>query len=64
MDRIFTTDEEKMLVQQHKNTRHDAVDRMLEIRAKYSDKFTFPEAAEAMFNEMTGAVMNLKQRKP
>lgn len=49
--------------QQHKNTRHDAVDKILEVRAKYEKGYSFPPAVESMFNEMCGAIMNLKQRK-
>lgn len=52
------------LKEQHRNTRHDAVEAMQRVRAKYIDGYSFPQAAEDMFNEMCGAVMNLKQREP
>ena len=56
--------QEEALKEQHKNTRHDAVEVMAEIQDRYSDKYKFPDAAYQMCNEMIGAVMNLKQRKP
>lgn len=59
-----TTRGAKRLKEQHRNTRHDAVEKLTEIRAKYADGYSFPPAAEAMFNEMCGAIMNLKQREP
>lgn len=55
---------QKQLKEQHRNTRHDAVDKILEIRAEYADGYEFPAPAEAMVDRMIGAIMNLKQREP
>ena len=51
------------LCEQHRNTRHDAVEKMNEIRARWAEKYDFA-SAESMFNEITGAIINLKQREP
>ena len=59
------TDQKRLveLKEQHKNTRHDAVDKLLEVRADY-EKYTFSAVTDQMFERMLGAIMNLKQRKP
>ena len=59
----FSEQEDKEIVkkQQHKETRHNAIDAIIEIRSKYTEKYTFPSAEQDMFNEMCGAIMNLKQ---
>jgi hypothetical protein len=65
---IDMSDQDKIprswLKDQHKNTRHDAVDKMLEIRESYEGKYNFPAGAEEMVDRMMGAIMNLKQRDP
>jgi hypothetical protein len=48
------------LLEQHKDTRHDAVDKILEIRERWGKTHNF-SVADSMFNEITGAIMNLKQ---
>jgi len=51
-----------LLKEQHKNTRHDAVDVIQEIQARYVEQgYSFPER---LFNEMVGKIMNLKERFP
>lgn len=52
-----------ILAEQHRNTRHDACDAITEIRSKWREKYDFKNS-EPMLNEITGAIMNLKQRKP
>lgn len=52
------------LAEQHRNTRHDAVEKMAEIQARFLENYSFPPAVENMLNEMSGAIMNLKQRSP
>lgn len=52
-----------LLKEQHRNTRHDVIDKMTEIRAKWAKTHDFSMADE-MMNEITGAIMNLKQREP
>ena len=52
-----------LLAEQHRNTRHDAIDKMNEIKERWSrthDLYLF----DNIFNEITGAIMNLKQREP
>jgi len=51
------------LCEQHHNTRHDAIEKMNEIRARWAEKYDFSNA-DNMLNEITGAIMNLKQREP
>ena len=58
-----------LLKKQHRNTRHDAVDKIEEIYSRYEDEygkssFLFSEVVQNMMNEITGAVFNLKQRFP
>lgn len=53
----------KKLTEQHRNTRHDSIEKMDEIRARWSENYNFT-SAENMLNEITGAIMNLKQREP
>jgi hypothetical protein len=56
--------EEKLriaLAEQHRNTRHDAIDVVQEVREKWDKTHSFPEL---MFNEMVGRIMNLRQRTP
>lgn len=52
-----------LLAEQHRNTRHDAIDKMNEIRERWSRTHDFT-ISDNMFNEITGAIMNLKQREP
>jgi hypothetical protein len=52
-----------LLAEQHRNTRHDAIDKINEIRDRWSKTHNF-SICDNMFNEITGAIMNLKQRKP
>lgn len=51
------------LKEQHRNTRHDAVDKIMEITERWGETHSFT-ACEAMLNEITGAIINLKQREP
>lgn len=39
------------------------LEKLLEIRAKYDSGYSFLLTVEDMFNEMCGAIMNLKQKK-
>lgn len=58
------TDKVKSLLsEQHRNTRHDAIDKINEIRDRWSKTHNF-SICDNMFNEITGAIMNLKQREP
>ncbi len=59
----MNTDTKSLLAEQHQNTRLDAVEKMNEIRARWATTHNF-EACENMLNEITGAIMNLKQREP
>lgn len=52
-----------LLAEQHRNTRHDAIDKINEIRDRWSKTHNF-SICDNMFNEITGAIMNLKQREP
>ncbi len=51
------------LAEQHRNTRHDAIDKMNAIRDEWVKRYDF-STAERMLDEITGAIMNLKQREP
>ena len=51
------------LAEQHRNTRHDAVEIMQQIRVRCEEKHNF-SICEPMLNEITEAIMNLKQRTP
>jgi len=59
----FTEETKSLLAAQHRNTRHDAADKIQEIRDRWSRTHNF-EAADKMLDEITGAIMNLKQREP
>lgn len=48
------------LEEQHKNTRQDAIDKILEIRERWGKTHNF-SMADSMLNEITGAILNLKQ---
>jgi hypothetical protein len=51
-----------ILAEQHRNTKHDVIDIIQDVREEYIEKgYIFPEA---MFDRMIGGVMNLKQRVP
>jgi len=52
------------LEKQHRNTKHDSIEKIQEVRSRYAEIFTFPPATDQMFNEMCGAIMNLRIRKP
>jgi hypothetical protein len=45
----------------HRNTRHDAVEKMLEIRARWAKTHNFA-MCDAMLDEITGAIMNIPIR--
>lgn len=47
--------------EQHRNTRHDAIDKINEIREEWSKTHDF-SMTDKMFDEIIGAIMNLKQR--
>lgn len=51
------------LKEQHQNTRHDAIEKILEITARWSVTHNL-SVADNMLNEITGAILNLKQREP
>lgn len=59
----MTQEIKDLLAMQHRNTRHDAVEKMQEIRDRWSKTHNF-EASERMVDEIAGAIMNLKQREP
>lgn len=44
-------------------TRWISIEKMDEIRAMWSERYNF-DSAENMLNEITSAIMNLKQREP
>lgn len=46
---------------ENKEFRHNAVEKLLEIRSKYAEKYTFVPAVDDMFNEMCGAIFNLRE---
>ena len=50
--------------EQHRNTRHDAIDKITEIRARWEEKGYNFSPSDNMMNEIMGAIMNLKQREP
>lgn len=52
-----------LLAEQHRNTRHDAIDKMNEIIERWSKTHDF-SLCNNMLNEITGAIINLKQREP
>jgi ferritin-like metal-binding protein YciE len=61
---MYTEDQlKKALAEQHKNTRHDAIEKMQEIRNRWGEKYNF-SMCDSMLDEITGAIMNLKQRTP
>lgn len=63
--KTYTEEEVRLLLaEQHRNTRHDAVDEILAVRNKFDTKYKFPPAANDMINQMSGAIINLKQRSP
>lgn len=51
------------LAEQHRNTRHDAIDEINKIVSVWADKYDFV-LDDFRVKEITQAVMNLKQRKP
>ena len=52
-----------LLAEQHRNTRHDACDKILEIRAKWAKTHDF-SPSDMMMDEIVGSILNLKQREP
>lgn len=57
----FLEKRRRLLAEQHRNTRHDAIDKINEISRKHNCNCpTFQQ----MFIEITSAIMNLKQREP
>lgn len=52
----------RAFAEQHRNTRRDAVDLIIEIKAKWAKTHDF-SPADDMITEMIGAIMNLKQRE-
>jgi hypothetical protein len=59
----FTQETKEFLSRQHRNTRHDAVGKLQEIRDRWSGTHNI-EASDRMLDEIAGAIMNLKQREP
>lgn len=63
--KTYTEEEVRLLLaEQHRNTRHDAVDEILAVRNKFDTQYKFPPATGDMINQMSGAIINLKQRSP
>ena len=62
-EKLLKLEKERLIsaAEQHRNTRHDAVEKMNEIRARWANTHNF-ESADNMLNEITGAIFNLKQR--
>jgi hypothetical protein len=52
----------RAFAEQHRNTRHDAVDLIIDIKAKWAKTHDF-SPSDDMITEMIGAIMNLKQRE-
>lgn len=50
-----------LLAEQHRNTRHDAIDQMQDIRDSFIELHTIPEP---VWDALINRVMNLKQRFP
>lgn len=57
----FLEKRRKLLAEQHCNTRHDAIDVVNEISSKYQQGAM---GIQQMIDEITSAIMNLKQREP
>lgn len=51
------------LAEQHRNTRHDAIDKIIEIIFKRQQDLSI-EIPDYIIEEITVAIMNLKQRPP
>lgn len=55
------TEVDILLAEQHRNTRHDAVEKMLGV---YSDEFKDPVDLGAIISQIGSAIHNLRQRSP
>lgn len=51
------------LAEQHRNTRHDAVEKVLEIREQWQKMGYDFSVADKILDQISGAIMNLKQRE-
>ena len=56
-------DHEIKLKEQHRNTRHDSIDEVQRINKRWDDERGI-QIDQDFVNEIVGAIMNLKQRKP
>lgn len=51
---------DKVLAEQHRNVRHQAAEKLDEVWGEHMGQVATLRNTEAVFNQMTGAVMNLR----
>lgn len=55
---------EQLLKEQHRNTRHDAIDIIYEVLYNWESEYTRTSEIEELARDLESKIMNLKIRKP